>query len=256
MNASSFVISDEMTDIMEQVKRIAPRETTILLTGETGTGKTQLARLIHQLSGRRAEPFLVVDCGALSATLIESEMFGHQKGAFTGASCNRAGKFAAVGRGTLFLDEVNSLSPQLQGKLLRALDERVFEPLGSNKTRAVKARIIAAANVPLEQAVQEGEFRQDLYYRLNVVSFNLAPLRERPGLIQLLANQMLVEFAARSHRIIRGITTEAMQVLLEYPWPGNIRELRNIMERAVLFATGPYIQKCDVEELALSLALR
>src|SRR5262249_44112966 len=174
-----FVLAPEMVELMEQIRRVGPQDTTLLFTGETGTGKTRMARLIHELSPRRDEPFLVVDCGALSPTLIESEMFGHVKGAFTGAERDRAGKFAAVGGGTLLLDEINSLPRELQSKLLRAVDERVFEPVGSNTSLPLRARLITAANVPLDREVVEGRFRADLFYRLNVVGFYLAPLRER-----------------------------------------------------------------------------
>jgi DNA-binding NtrC family response regulator len=242
----SYVLSPEMIEMMDQVRRVAPQDTTLFLTGETGTGKTQLAKLIHELSPRRGDPFMVVDCGALSADLLESEIFGHQKGAFTGATCDRAGKFAAVGKGTLLLDEINSLAPNLQSKLLRAVDDRVFEPVGSNKTCFLEARIIAAANVPLEQAVRAGKFRQDLYYRLNVVGFFLSPLRERRGLIRPLANKLLAECAQRNHLEITGFTQEAVEFLVDYDWPGNIRELRNTIERAALLASGRHIQKRDL----------
>src|SRR5207245_5767490 len=159
-----------MEYVREQVRRVAPQETTLLLIGETGTGKTRLARLVHELSPRRDEPFLVVDCGALSANLIESEMFGHTRGAFTGADRDRPGKLAAAGRGTLLLDEINALPLALQSKLLRAVDDRLFEPVGSNKIQQLHARLIAISNTSLENDVRAGRFRADLYYRLNVVS--------------------------------------------------------------------------------------
>ncbi len=174
-----FMPTGQMGQMVEQIRRIAPQDTTILLGGETGTGKTRLAGVIHRLSPRRDRPFLTINCGALSASLIESEMFGHVKGAFTGADADRVGKFAEVGSGTLFLDEIDSLPPSLQAKLLRAVEERVFEPVGSNKTQTLQARLIVASNRPLEEEVAAGRFRADLYYRLNVVAFNLPPLRER-----------------------------------------------------------------------------
>jgi DNA-binding NtrC family response regulator len=245
-NPFSYVVSSEMTEMMDQVRRVAPQNTTLFLSGETGTGKTQLARFIHELSPRRGEPFQVVDCGALSADLMESEIFGHQKGAFTGAICDRIGKFGTVGRGTLLLDEVNSLTPHLQSKLLRAVDDRLYEPVGSNKTSFLEARIIAAANVPLEEAVRSGKFRQDLFYRLNVVGFFLPPLRERRKLIRPLANKLLAEFVARNQLEVTGFSQEAMEILVEHDWPGNVRELRNTIERAGLLAPGPEIQKCDL----------
>src|SRR3954447_2940109 len=174
-----FRSSSAMERMMEQVRRVAAQETTILIGGETGTGKTRLARLIHELSPRRQLPFLVVNCGALSSTLIESEMFGHVRGAFTGADRDHTGKFAAVGRGTLLLDEIDALSPALQAKLLRAVEERIFEPVGSNKSLPVQGRILAASNRSLAQEAAASRFRADLYYRLNVVSFTLSPLRDR-----------------------------------------------------------------------------
>src|SRR5580765_8573954 len=189
--------SSQMSELREQVKRVIPQDTTLLLTVETGTGKTRLARLIHELSPRRNEPFLVVDCGAVSPSLIESEMFGHVNGAFTGADRDRLGKFAAAGRGTLFLDEINSLPLPLQGKLLRAVDDRVFEPVGSERGQPLHARLIAATNALLDDEVTEGRSRADLYFRINVVGFFLPPLRERRDLIVQLANKFLTELAAR-----------------------------------------------------------
>jgi two-component system, NtrC family, response regulator HydG len=238
----------EFAELMEQVRRTAPQDTTLLFTGETGTGKTRLARLVHELSPRRTEPFQVMDCGALSASLIESEMFGHVKGAFTGADRDRPGKLAAVGRGTLLLDEVNALPLPLQSKLLRAVDDRTFEPVGSNKTQKLLARLIAVSNTPLDHDVEAGRFRADLYYRLNVVSFYLPPLRERRGMIAPLALKFLGEFASRNRPDIRGAAPETLRLLEEYDWPGNIRELRNIVERAVALSPGPEIQVRDLPE--------
>jgi DNA-binding NtrC family response regulator len=234
--------------MMAQVRRVAPQETTLLLTGETGTGKTQLARLVHKLSPRRDEPFLVVDCGSLSASLIESELFGHVKGAFTGADRDRPGKLASAGKGTLLLDEINSLPLPLQSKLLRVVEERVFEPVGSNKPQPVQARLIAATNAPLEREAAEGRFRQDLYYRLNVVGFALPPLRERSGAVAPLAEKFLAEFAARDRPDVTGVSAEALHALEANDWPGNIRELRNVLERAVALCEGPELELADLPE--------
>jgi two-component system response regulator HydG len=243
-------IPPDMMWLMEQVKRVAPQETTLLLTGETGTGKTRLARLIHQLSPRRDEPFLVVDCGSLSPSLIESELFGHAKGAFTGADRERVGKLASAGTGTLLLDEVNSLPLELQGKLLRAVEERVFEAVGSERTQPVRARLIAATNKPLDREVEAGRFRGDLYYRLNVVGFFLPPLRDRRVSIIPLAIRFLREFAQRNRPDVIGFTQEAQQLLEEYDWPGNIRELRNAVNRAAALCPGAML---DVEDLPESI---
>jgi DNA-binding NtrC family response regulator len=238
----------ETVALLEQIRRVGPQDTTLLFTGETGTGKTHLARLTHELSPRRDEPFLVIDCGALSPTLVESEMFGHVKGAFTGAERDRQGKFAAAGGGTLLLDEVNSLPLHLQGKLLRAVDERAFEPVGSNKLHPLRARLIVASNRPLDREVREGRFRADLYYRLNVVGFYLAPLRERRRAIAPLAARFLVQSACRNNRFVGQITADALRALEEYDWPGNLRELRNVLERAVALCAGTDIQLRDLPE--------
>jgi transcriptional regulator with PAS, ATPase and Fis domain len=203
----------EMADLKEQVHRVATQDITVLLAGETGTGKTRLARLIHDLSPRSAEPFLVVDCGALSANLIESELFGHVKGAFTGAERERVGKLAVAGKGTLLLDEINSLPLPLQAKLLRAVEDRLFEPVGGNKPQPLQARLIAASNAPLDQEMTAGRFRPDLYYRLNVIAFYLPPLRDRRGTVPGLALRFLSEFAARNRPDVRGLTPEALAAL-------------------------------------------
>jgi two-component system response regulator HydG len=242
--STSAVTSHDRT--LDQVRRIAPQETTILLEGETGTGKTRVARIIHDLSPRRGKPFLVINCGALSASLIESEMFGHVRGAFTGADADRLGKFAAAGGGTLFLDEVDSLPMSVQPKLLRAVEERVFEPVGSNRSQPMQARLIAASNRPLEQEVAAGRFRADLYYRLNVASFVIPSLRQRAEMIPTLVQEFLPEFAAKTGLQVDGIAPEALLCLLAHPWPGNIRELRNVIERAVALCTGPLIQLDDL----------
>ena len=235
-------------EVVEQFRRVIPQDTTLLLAGETGTGKTRLARLIHELSPRRDEPFVVVDCSALSHSLIESEMFGHVRGAFTGADRDRPGKFAAAGHGTLLFDEVNSLPLPLQSKLLRAVDDRVFEPVGSNRAQPLEARIIAAANTPLGPEVLAGRFRADLYFRLDVVGFYLPPLRDRPACVAPLAQKFLAAFAGRNRPDVRGLSAAALQALAEYAWPGNIRELRNVIERAVALCAGPEVQLSDLPE--------
>jgi two-component system response regulator HydG len=242
-----FVVSSAaMGRLLEQVEVVAPQETTILLGGETGTGKTRLARMIHDLSPRRNRPFLVVNCGALADNLIESEMFGHVKGAFTGAERDRTGKFAEVGSGTLLLDEIDALPLPLQAKLLRAVEERVFEPVGSNQSQPVQARLIACSNRLLEKDVEAGRFRSDLYYRLNVVAFHLPPLRERRNAVRHMAGKFIAEFAARNHRSVQGISPAALQALEAYDWPGNIRELRNVIERAVALCPHSEIQVDDL----------
>lgn len=242
----------EMGKTMERVKIVAPQDISILLTGETGTGKTRLAKLIHDLSNRKAEPFLVVNCGALSAHLIESEMFGHMRGAFTGADREHTGKFAEVGRGTLLLDEIDSLPLASQVKLLRAVEERIFEPVGSNKSLQMKARLIAASNKSLETEVQAGRFRSDLYYRLNVVSFHMPALRERTAVIRPLADKFIREFAVRNSRKVSGLAPDSLAAMERYAWPGNIRELRNVIEGAAAFCPGALIRLEDLPAKVVS----
>jgi DNA-binding NtrC family response regulator len=247
-NPLAGLVPQGLEGLMEQVVRVAPQDTTLLLTGETGTGKTRLARLVHDLSPHRQEPFLIVDCGALSPSLVESELFGHAKGAFTGAQRDRAGKLAAAGAGTLLLDEVNSLPLPLQAKLLRAVDERVFEPVGADRSLPMRARLVAASNAPLEGEVAAGRFRADLYYRLNVVGFHLPPLRERRGSVAALARQFLAEYAGRNRPDVTCFSAPALRALEGYDWPGNVRELRNVVERAVALCPGPQVGPGDLPE--------
>jgi DNA-binding NtrC family response regulator len=228
---------------------VAPLDLTVLLTGETGSGKTRLAHLLHDLSPRRGEPLVVVDCSALPPGLAESELFGHARGAFTGADRDRAGKLAAAGAGTLLLDEINSLPLAVQGKLLRAVEERVFEPLGTNRLLPLPARLIAAANVELEAEVEAGRFRADLYHRLNVIAFRVPALRERPGCIVPLAEAFLRASAARHGRAdLAGFSPAAAHRLEAYPWPGNVRELRNAVERAMALCPGGAIDVADLPD--------
>jgi DNA-binding NtrC family response regulator len=234
--------------LRDQLRRVIPQDTTLLFSGETGTGKTRLARIVHELSPRRDEPFLVVDCGALSISLIESELFGHVRGAFTGADRDRPGKLSAAGKGTLLLDEINSLPMPLQVKLLRAVDERVFEPVGANRSQPLRARLIAASNAALEAEVAAGRFRADLYYRLNVVSFYLPPLRERRQVVGPLAQKFLAEFAARNRPDLHGLSADAVRALEAYHWPGNVRQLRNVIERAAALCPGQDILRSDLPE--------
>jgi DNA-binding NtrC family response regulator len=235
--------------LLEQVRRVAPQDMTLLFTGETGTGKTRLARLVHDLSPRRRGPFVVADCGALSPTLLERELFGHVRGAFTGADSDQPGKFTTAGEGTLLLDEVNALPLALQAKLLRATDERLYEPVGSDRPLPVRARLLAATNAPLDRQVAAGLFRSDLYYRLNVVAFFLPPLRERRAAIVPLAEKLFRELSGRGRSEVMDIQPEALQALAGYDWPGNIRELRNVIERAIALCPGSEVRREDLPEV-------
>src|SRR5881296_2883376 len=226
----------QMGKIVQQIKQVADSPLTVLVEGETGTGKELVARAIHQLSARRERPFVAVDCGAIPDTLIESELFGHEKGAFTGAHLRKEGQFQLAESGSLFLDEIVNLPLPTQSKLLRALQERQVQCLGSKKPVRVNVRIIAASNVPLEGEVRAGRFRQDVYYRVNEFRITLPPLRERDDILHL-ANEFLPEAGTELGRPCRKISEAAAQVLLRYQWPGNVRELRNVIRRAILLAS-------------------
>jgi DNA-binding NtrC family response regulator len=234
----------ETRRVLEIAGSLAPTRATILIEGESGTGKTLLARAIHQASG--GGPFVEVSCGALPSTLLESELFGHARGAFTGATRDRAGKFEAADGGTLFLDEIGAAPLELQQKLLRVLQDKTFERLGEVRTRTADVRVVAATNEDLEAAVAKGRFREDLYWRIRVVALRLPPLRERREDVALLAAHFLERFRAEHRRPITEIAPDALALLTSSPWPGNVRELEHCIERAVLLAPGPRIQVGDL----------
>jgi PAS domain S-box-containing protein len=240
--------SRSLLNVLRQVDQVAPTDATVLIYGETGTGKELIARAIHDRSPRRERPLVKVNCGAISAGLVESELFGHVKGAFTGAITNRDGRFALADGGTIFLDEVGELPPETQVKLLRVLQEQEFEPIGGSKTIKVDVRVIAATNRDLSAMVREGKFRSDLFYRLNVVPVTMPPLRERADDIPLLTMFFLEKSARKLGRPIKQVAEETMLRLSQYPWPGNIRELQNVIERAVVLASGTVLL---VDESAL-----
>jgi len=237
--------SQPMKDVLTRADRVAHTETVVLITGETGTGKELLARAIHERSDRQARPLVRVNCAALPASLIESELFGHEKGAFTGAAMRRAGRFEVADHGTLFLDEIGELPLELQGKLLRVVQEGEYERLGSSKTISADVRLIAATNRDLARAVQEGRFRSDLYYRLNVFPVHMPPLRDRPEDVPSLAAHFLDDIARRLGRDFHAIGASTLLALQRYPWPGNVRELENVLERAALLSVGPVLTLPD-----------
>ena len=238
--------SPAMKKFLEMLANIAPSEATVLICGESGTGKELVARMIHANSNRRQGPFVPVNCAALSENLLESELFGHEKGAFTGAEKRRDGRFQAADQGTIFLDEIGEVALPMQAKLLRAIQEREIQKVGSDEVSKVDVRIVAATNRDLGQDVEEGRFRQDLYYRLNVVAVTLPPLRERPEDIPALASHFLKKFSTKNSKMIKGFTPGALDRLLKYEWPGNIRELENTVERAVVLLMGEYVSEREL----------
>ena len=238
--------SPKMQEVLATVERVAPTNSTVLLGGESGVGKDLIARAIHEKSRRSSGPFLKINSTAIPENLLESELFGFEKGAFTGAVASKPGKFELADKGTLFLDEIGDVPPVTQVKLLRVLQEREFEPLGGTRTVKVDVRLIAATNKDLRQALEQGTFREDLYYRLNVVPVDIAPLRERREDIPDLVNLFISRFTGESRKPVEGITPEAMQILVNYHWPGNVRELQNIVERSCALAKGNVLNPSDI----------
>ena len=238
--------SEPMREIFDLVQQVAPSKATVLITGESGTGKELIAKAVHHLSPRSNAPMVSVHCAALAPTLLESELFGHEKGAFTGAHERRVGRFEQAYGGTLFLDEIGEIDATLQVKLLRFLGERTFERVGSNKTLTADVRLLAATNKKLEELVRAGTFREDLYYRLKVVEIEMPPLRERPGDIPLLAQTFMREFARENDKAVKEFTSETMEALMSYHWPGNVRELRTAIEHAVVLCRGERIAVRDL----------
>ena len=240
-----------MQRVYHFISKIAPTDATVLISGESGTGKELAARAIHRNSKRAQKPFVAVNCAALSESLLETELFGHERGAFTGAIAQKKGRLEIASGGTVFLDEIGELTPPLQVKLLRVLQEREFERVGGTLTIKVDVRVIAATNKNLDDAMASGEFRHDLYYRLNVVSLEMPPLRERREDIMLLASYFVEKYGAMCNRKLKGISTDARRYLLAYDWPGNVRELENTIERAVVLGTTEWILPEDLPEALL-----
>jgi Response regulator containing CheY-like receiver, AAA-type ATPase, and DNA-binding domains len=238
--------SPAMQEIFGTISRVAPTRATVLLCGESGVGKDLIARAIHYHSPRRDRPFVKINCTAIPENLMESELFGYEKGAFTGATSSKPGKFEQADGGTVFLDEIGDVPPSIQVKLLRILQEREFERLGSNKTRQIDVRVLAATNADLRAALEEGRFREDLYYRLNVMPINIPPLRERKEDIPFLAEHFVRKFSKDLGSPVTCISSGAMQKLLEYHWPGNVRELENVIERSLVLCSGQTLEAADI----------
>ena len=240
--------SNAMKQLFETMALVAPSEATVLIVGESGTGKELIANAIHHNSARAKQPFIKVNCAALPETLLESELFGHEKGAFTGAVSRKRGRFELAHQSSMFLDEIAEMAPTTQAKILRVLQEHEFEPLGGTHTIKADTRIIAATNKKLEEEIKAGRFREDLYYRLNVVSLEVPPLRERGDDVALLADFFLKKYTEKNHKLIKGFTPRAMDLLMRHEWPGNVRELENIVERAVIMARGEMITPMEFPE--------
>jgi two-component system response regulator HydG len=240
--------SEPMRKVLEQIRKVAATDATVLVLGESGTGKELVARALHDASPRRDRPFVSVSCAAIPEGLLESELFGHERGAFTGAIRRKLGRFELAHEGTLFLDEVGEIPPATQVKLLRVLQERCFERVGGEETVEVDVRVVSATNRDLAAAVREGRFREDLYYRLDVVSIALPPLRERPGDVDELAAHFLSKLAPRLGRAVTGFAPEALECLRRHAWPGNVRELENVLEQALVFADGDLVRALDLPE--------
>jgi DNA-binding NtrC family response regulator len=238
--------TDGLLEVIERIHMLAPVNSTVLITGESGTGKELAARAIHRFSPRRGKPFIAVNCAAIPESLLESELFGHEKGAFTGATSRRRGMFELADRGTLLLDEIGEMPLPLQTRLLRVLDTQRFMRVGGDSEISVNVRVVAATNRDLRQAVEEGTFRRDLYYRLNVLHLDLPPLRDRPSDVPILVRRFIEEFSSQHDREFKGISGEAMEILLDYSWPGNVRELRNLIESMVVLAPGAVIRADDI----------
>jgi len=234
--------SPEMRKIYQVIEQAAPTNASVLITGESGTGKELVAQTLHQLSPRASFPFVAINCAAIPETLLESEIFGHEKGAFTGAADRRQGCFELADRGTLFLDEIGEMTPATQVKLLRVLQERTFRRVGGRTEQSVDVRVIAATNIDPVEAVQKGKLREDLFYRLNVFAFRLPPLRERKEDLALLIQSFINEFNSSNQKSIAGLDHQAMRMIEQYAWPGNVRELKNVIERATILAPGPFIE--------------
>jgi two-component system, NtrC family, response regulator HydG len=230
--------SPAMVQLFETITLVAPSDATVLIQGESGTGKELVANAIHQNSLRGQGPFIKLNCAALPETLLESELFGHERGAFTGATARKAGRFQLADKGSIFLDEIAEMSPATQAKILRVLQEKEFEPVGGGRTVKVDVRVIAASNKDLPAEIEAGRFREDLYYRLNVVQVSVPPLRDRGEDIALLADHFLKLYAEKNQRLIKGLTPRALDVFMRYDWPGNVRELENVVERAVILTRG------------------
>jgi two-component system, NtrC family, response regulator HydG len=238
--------SPRIQEIFQLLEMVAPSEATVLILGETGTGKELVAQAIHRNSPRVAGPFVMVNCATLPETLLESELFGHERGSFTGATVRKEGRFLVAHRGTVFLDEIGELTLPIQAKILRVLQSREFEPIGSNRTQKVDVRIITATNRDLEKMVREGRFRDDLYYRLNVVQLVMPPLRERLEDLLVLADFFLKRYGERNRRGVLSLAPETLQALRDYSWPGNIRELENVIERGVIVCQGDVLTLRDL----------